>query len=150
MALDDKEVLKEEKQRFEAIFNKPLMHTKNSFSKLKLPLVYRNLIDLEITSDYTMGYVSEAGFRAGTCTPFYFYDLDYEMQTPLKINSFCVLDYVFRNKINASAEIKSLIDAVKKVNGIFNLVVHNYTFSEDDQWKGWKKTYIELLDYSNK
>jgi len=150
LALDDKEVLKEEKNRFETIFNKPLMHTKNSFSKLKLPIVYRNLIDLEITSDYTMGYVSEAGFRAGTCTPFYFYDLDYEMQTPLKINSFCALDYVFRNRTNALAEIKILIDTVKKVNGTFNLVVHNYTFSEDELWKEWRKTYVKLLDYSTK
>jgi len=72
------------------------------------------------------------------------------MQTPLKVNSFCALDYVFRNKTNALAEIKSLIDSVKKVNGTFNLVVHNYTFSEDELWKGWRKTYVELLDYSAK
>jgi len=150
LALDDKGVLKEEKQRFEAIFNKPLLRTKNSFSKLKLPLVYRNLIDLEISSDYTMGYVSEVGFRAGTCTPFYFYDLDYEMQTPLKINSFCVLDYVYKKTTNASQEIKKMIDSVRKVNGTFNLVVHNYTFCEDENWKGWRKTYVDLLDYSTK
>ncbi|MDC3387966.1 polysaccharide deacetylase family protein [Flavobacteriaceae bacterium] len=148
LALDDKEVLKEEKSRFEAIFNISLTHTKNSFSKLKLPLVYRNLIDLEITSDYSMGYVSESGFRAGTCTPFYFYDLDFEMQTPLKINSFCVLDYVY-NKKNANIdEIKQLIDSVKKVNGTFNLVLHNYTFSEDEYWQGWKRIYVDLLEYS--
>jgi len=150
LALDDKEVLKEEKNRFETIFNIPLTHTKNSFSKLKLPLVYRNLIDLEISSDYTMGYVSEAGFRAGTCTPFYFYDLDYEMQTPLKVNSFCVLDYVFKNKITVLNEIKRLMDEVKNVNGTFNIVVHNYTFSEDEYWRGWRKIYVDLLDYSMK
>jgi hypothetical protein len=150
LALDDKEMLKEEKKRFESIFNIPLMHTKNSFSKLKLPLVYRNLIDLEISADYSMGYVSESGFRAGTCTPFYFYDLDYEMQTPLKINPFCALDYVFRAKKNSIDEIKYLIDSVKKVNGTFNLVIHNYTFSEEEQWKGWKSIYVDLLEYSIK
>jgi hypothetical protein len=150
LALDNKEVLKEEKNRFESIFNIPLIHTKNSFSKLKLPLVYRNLIDLEISSDYSMGYVSESGFRAGTCTPFYFYDIDFEMQTPLKINPFCVLDYVY-NKKNANIdEIKQLIDSVKKVNGTFNLVVHNYTFSEDENWQGWKRIYVDLLEYSKK
>jgi hypothetical protein len=148
LALDDKEVLKEEKSRFESIFNISLTHTKNSFSKLKLPLVYRNLIDLEITSDYSMGYVSESGFRAGTCTPFYFYDLDYEMQTPLKINPFCVLDYVYNKKDNNIDEIKKIIDSVKKVNGTFNLVVHNYTFSEDETWQGWKSIYVDVLEYS--
>jgi hypothetical protein len=148
LALDNKEVLKEEKSRFESIFNISLTHTKNSFSKLKLPLVYRNLIDLEITSDYSMGYVSESGFRAGTCTPFYFYDLDYEMQTPLKINPFCVLDYVYNKKDNNIDEIKKIIDSVKKVNGTFNLVVHNYTFSEDETWQGWKSIYVDILEYS--
>jgi hypothetical protein len=148
LALDDVRILKTEKQRFETIFNIPLTHTKNSFSKLKLPLVYRNLIDLEINSDHTMGYVSEAGFRAGTCTPFYFYDLDYEMQTPLKVNPFCVLDFVYRKHKNAVYEISKLIDEVKNVNGTFALVVHNYTFSENNDWQGWRKIYTELLDYA--
>ena len=148
LALDDRQILKIEKQRFESIFNVPLTHTKNSFSKLKLPLVYRNLIDLEITSDHTMGYVSEAGFRAGTCTPFYFYDLDYEMQTPLKINPFCVLDFVYRKHKNAMHEITKLIDEVKNVNGTFAIVVHNYTFSDDEEWQGWRKMYTKLLDYA--
>lgn len=146
LALDDVQILKTEKQRFETICNVPLLHTKNSFSKLKLPLVYRNLIDLEITTDHTMGYVSEAGFRAGTCTPFYFYDLDYEMQTPLKINPFCVLDFVYRKHKNAVHEIEKLMNEVKKVNGTFAIVVHNYTFSESDEWQGWRKLYTSILD----
>ncbi len=150
IALDDLDTLKEEKKRFEAIFNIPLQQTKNSFSKLKLPLVYRNLIDLEVIYDYSMGYASEAGFRAGTCTPFYFYDLDYEMQTPLKINPFCTLDYTFRNITNNFSAIKTLIDNVKLVNGTFSIVVHNYTFSDDQEWEGWKKGYVDLLDYAIK
>lgn len=148
LALDDIQILKTEKQRFEAIFNIPLAHTKNSFSKLKLPLVYRNLIDLEITSDYTMGYVSEAGFRAGTCTPFYFYDLDFEMQTPLKITPFCALDFVYRKHKNAVSEMTKLIDEVKHVNGTFAMVVHNYTFSNSLEWQGWRKTYTQVLNYA--
>ncbi len=148
LALDDINTLKDEKKRFEEIFNIPLNHTKNSFSKLKLPVVYRNLIDLEIDADFSMGYVSESGFRAGTCTPFYFYDLDYEMQTPLKINPFCALDYVFRKKSNSFNALKILIDNVKLVNGTFNMVIHNYTFSDDVEWEGWKKGYVDLLDYA--
>ena len=37
-------------------------------------------IDLDIEEDYTMGYAKYVGFRASTCTPFYFYDLDFEIQ----------------------------------------------------------------------
>ncbi|MGB0895901.1 MAG: polysaccharide deacetylase family protein [Flavobacteriaceae bacterium] len=148
LALDDIQILKTEQQRFERIFNIPLLHTRNSFSKLKLPLVYRNLIDLEISEDHTMGYVSEPGFRAGTCTPFYFYDLDYEMQTPLKLTPFCALDFIYKAQKNAVNEISKLIDEVKKVNGTFAIVVHNYTFSDEEDWLGWRKIYTQVLDYA--
>lgn len=148
LALDDKAILKEEKRRFEQIFNKPLERSRNSFSKLNLPYSYRDLIDLGVQSDYTMGYVSEVGFRAGTCTPFYFYDLDYEMQTPLKVHPFCVLDYVYKNANSETIlmQIEPLVKSVKEVNGIFSMVMHNYTFSELVIWKNWRKSYITLLD----
>lgn len=148
LALDNKEILKEEKRRFEQVFNKPLVSSRNSFSKLKLPHSYRNLIDLGVKSDYTMGYVSEVGFRAGTCTPFYFYDLDYEMQTPLKVHPFCVLDYIYKsaNAEVALMQMAPLVKSVKEVNGTFSIVMHNYTFSELTIWKNWRKLYITLLD----
>ena len=147
-ALENVKVLKEEKLRYEGIFNTSLKNNRNSFSKLKLPIVYRNLINLEVNEDFTMGYVSEPGFRAGTCTPFQFYDLDYEMQTPLKINPFCVLDYIYKdNDFHRSFnEIKEIISDVRKVNGTFSLVTHNYTFSKNAAWLGWRKFYIQILD----
>ena len=152
LALEDKEMLNREKKRFEAILNKPMEMNRNSFSKLMLPFAYRNLIDLEIETDYTMGYVSEAGFRAGTCTPYYFYDLDYETQTPLKVHPFCALDFLYRGMTTeqASEAIMKLVDAVKSVDGHFSMVVHNYTFSEDDEWIGWRKIYTNLLDSINR
>ena len=147
-ALEDVKVLKEEILRYEGVFNTSLKNNRNSFSKLKLPIVYRNLINLEVNEDFTMGYVSEPGFRAGTCTPFQFYDLDYEMQTPLRINPFCVLDYIYKDSDlkRSFSEIKEMIDTVKKVNGTFSLVTHNYTFSKNEQWLGWRKFYIQILD----
>ncbi|MEM1001352.1 MAG: polysaccharide deacetylase family protein, partial [Bacteroidota bacterium] len=84
-ALEDMKILKKEKGRIESITNRDLRAVRNSYSKLNLPMTYRNLNDLEVREDYTMGYVNELGFRAGSCTPFQFYDLDYEIQTPLKV-----------------------------------------------------------------
>ncbi len=148
LALEDARILKKEKQRFENIFNITLKKNRNSFSKLILPSGYRNLINLEIQNDYTMGYVSEIGFRAGTCTPFQFYDLDYETQTPLRIYSFSMLDNIYKNKNlqRAFIEVKTMINEIKKVNGTFSLVTHNYTFSKNKQWIGWRKFYIKILD----
>jgi len=148
-ALEDFDVLKKEKYQMEAIINTNLEASRNSFSKLNLPETYRNLIDLEIKEDYTMGYVSEIGFRAGTCTPFLFYDIDYEIQTPLLVNSYHLMDYsLLKNAslLDKKETLNKVIDEIKKVNGTFTFVFHNYTFSDQGRWKDFKELFAEILD----
>ena len=81
-------LLKKEKERLEDITNMPTKRSRQHYLRFSMPETYQNLIDLEIEEDYSMGYASNVGFRAGTCTPFYFYDLDFEIQTPLKVFPF--------------------------------------------------------------
>ncbi|WP_406684806.1 polysaccharide deacetylase family protein [Seonamhaeicola sp. MEBiC1930] len=151
-AIDDEVILKKEKNRIEDILNTPLQASRQSFSRLNLPESYRNLIDLEIKEDYTMGYVNHIGFRAGSCTPFLFYDLDYEVQTPLKIYSYNLLDYaLLKNKslLDKKQVLNEVIGQVKKVNGEFVSVFHNYTFTDIDKWKGFKELFNIILDSGN-
>jgi hypothetical protein len=148
-ALEDIDILKKEKLRMEAILNTTLMASRQSFSKLNLPESYRNLVELEILEDYTMGYVNHPGFRAGTCTPFFFYDLDYEIQTPLKIHSYHLLDYSLlkiHSLLDKKKALNELIYQIKQVGGEFVPVFHNYTFSEVDRWKGYKDLFNIILE----
>ena len=143
-ALEDLNILKREKRHIEGVINIALSQCRNSFSKLNLPLAYRNLVELEINEDYTMGYVNENGFRAGTCTPFLFYDIDYEIQTPLMVYPFQVMDYVLlrhNSLLDKTEELQRFISEVKRVNGTFIPVFHNYTFSETERWKGFKELF---------
>ncbi|MCR8666636.1 polysaccharide deacetylase family protein [Aestuariibaculum sp. M13] len=147
-ALENADVLKKEKMRMEDILNVPLKASRQSFSKLNLPESYRNLIEYEILEDYTMGYVNYMGFRAGTCTPFLFYDLDYEVQTPLKINSYHVMDYTLLKQhslLDKKKALNEIIKQVKRVNGEFIPVFHNYTFSDVERWKGFKELFNIVL-----
>src|SRR5690606_12829203 len=150
LALDNSSILKKEKLKMEAIVNYPVEASRHSFSKLNLPESYRNLIELEVKHDFTMGYINQLGFRAGTCTPFQFYDLDYEVQTPLQIHPFCCIDYALLNKqsfLDKKEELVRLIKQVKDVNGIFTTVFHNYAFSSDDErWKGFRELFSIILD----
>ena len=148
-AIEDKTILKTEHKRMEGIINTSLMESRNSFSKLNLPDLYRNLVELEVQDDYTMGYVNELGFRAGTCTPFFFYDLDYEVQTPLRINSYHVIDSALLKNtslLDKKESLQYIINQVKRVNGEFVPVFHNYTFSGIGRWKDFKELFNMILD----
>jgi len=148
-SLDDISILKKEKIKMESITNTDLKAVRHSFSKLNLPTSYRNLVELEINLDFTMGYVDTLGFRAGTCTPFQFYDLDYEVQTPLQINPYQCLDFAllkYQSELDKTEHLKKLIDEVKAVNGTFTAVFHNYTFSDLDRWKGYKSLFNIILE----
>jgi hypothetical protein len=148
-SLDDISILKKEKLKMESITNTDLKAVRHSFSKLNLPTSYRNLVELEIHQDFTMGYVDTPGFRAGTCTPFQFYDLDYEVQTPLQINPYHCLDFAllkYRSELDKTEHLQKLIEEVKAVNGTFTPVFHNYTFSDLDRWKGFKSLFNLVLE----
>ena len=147
--LADFEIMKKEKQLMESIVNYQLEASRNSFSKLNLPETYRNLIELEVKQDFTMGYIDLLGFRAGTCTPFQFYDLDYEIQTPLQINTFHLFDSTLLKKaslLDKKEELQRLIAQVKNVNGTFAPVFHNHSFSNEDRWKGFRELFSDVLD----
>lgn len=152
-ALSNIEILKEEKVRMERIINTAIVGSRHSFSKVNLPESYRHLVELEIPEDYTMGYVNYLGFRAGTCTPFLFYDLDFEVQTPLKIVPFQALDFAFlkyHSLLDKQQALKRLIQSIKQVNGTFVPVFHNYTFGNNPRWQHFKNLFNIIIDAKTK
>ena len=151
-AIDDASILKKEKSKMEEIINKPLIASRQSFSRLNLPESYRHLMGLEIKEDYTMGYVNKIGFRAGTCRPFLFYDLDYEIQTPLKIFSYHMMDYALLNRqslLDKKKVLNEIINEIKQVEGEFVPVFHNYTFADKNRWHGFKELFNLILSSTN-
>tara|TARA_R110002049_G_scaffold150633_1_gene313772 strand:- start:184 stop:1479 length:1296 start_codon:yes stop_codon:yes gene_type:complete len=148
-SLDDISILKKEKLKMEAITHSDLKAVRHSFSKLNLPTSYRNLVELEINQDFTMGYIDTLGFRAGTCTPFQFYDLDYEVQTPLQINPYQCLDFgllKYQSELDKTEHLQKIINEVKAVNGTFTAIFHNYAFNDVLRWKGYKSLFNLILE----
>lgn len=149
LALDNLNILKSEKQNIEAVINTDLEIVRASFSKVNLPVTYRNMIELEITSDYTMGYPNTIGFRAGTCTPFLFYDIDYEIQTPLLIYPFQLMDFALLKNtsfLDKKETLERAMEQVKNVNGTFRFIFHNYSFGSKRRWANFKKLFNLILN----
>jgi hypothetical protein len=143
-------LLKKEKERLENITNIPVIRSRQHYLRFNLPETYQQLIDLEIEEDHSMGYASNVGFRASTCTPFYFYDLDFEIQTPLKIFSFALMDTTLNDYLKITpkqslGKIRDLRNEVKAVNGTFITLFHNESLSNHLRWRGWKRLYESMI-----
>lgn len=145
-----KQQLKKEVMRLSKVVHKEITKSRQHFLKLRLPETYRNLIELDITDDYTMGYATQVGFRASICTAFNFYDLDNELETKLKIHPFAFMEGTlkYHAKIapeNAMKVIVPLIEEVKAVGGSFISLWHNETVNDKKIWKGWRSVYEEMI-----
>ena len=144
------EILTKEINRLQKITHRNVTKSRQHFLKLNLPETYQNLIDNDIFSDYTMGYAETSGFRASICSPFYFYDLDIESETKLKIYPFTVMEATYQYYKNSTPEaalneILDLLEKVKKVDGTFISVWHNESLSDEGIWEGWKIVYEKML-----
>jgi len=139
-----------ERKRLEDIQKREVKSSRQHFLQLSLPNTYKRLINIGITNDYTMGYASDLGFRAGIATPYTFYNLDTEEILAIKVYPFAIVDDTLRYnmKLNASEvldNIKDIIQSVKDVNGTLITIWHNDTFSEQGVWKGWKNVYEDMI-----
>lgn len=152
-SLEDSTRLHIEKKRLESISMRPIKDNRGHYIRIKLPETYRNLINTGINEDYTMGYPSLPGFRAGTCFSFPFYDLLREEPTNLTIHPFCLMDATFKNYLRLSTDeaflqMTSIIDEVKKYKGQLHLVWHNDNCSLQENI--WRKLFSSVLDYAVK
>lgn len=142
--------LKTEVARLARISHKEVSKSRQHFLKLHLPDTYKNLIKCGIQEDYSMGYASRIGFRAGICSPFKWYDLDMEDETTLEIIPFCIMDatlhlYMKLSPQKAVEESSKIIHEIKKANGCCVTLWHNETLSDWREWKGWRGVYEEVV-----
>ncbi|SOD19724.1 polysaccharide deacetylase family protein [Pedobacter xixiisoli] len=145
--------LREEKALLDTLLDKNIDISRQHYLKLHLPKTYLQLIKAGINHDYTMGYASQVGFRAGTCTPFFWYDLQLEKQSHLKVHPFAVMDatllkYLKLQPNQATMLINELVESVKMVDGTFHSLWHNESISETGNWKGWKEVYEQMMALS--
>lgn len=151
----DKKKLKKEQERLRNILNREVTKSRQHFLKLSFPETYRNLVELDITDDYTMGYASHYGFRAGICTSFYFYDLDLEIKTRLKVHPFAIMDGTLKDYMQVKPEdamvhVRRIVDEVKAVNGTFISIWHNESLNDKSHWAGWRDVYEKMMVYALK
>jgi hypothetical protein len=111
------------------------------------------LLQNGLLTDFSMGFASTPGFRAGTSNPFYYFDFSKEKASELLFVPFCTMDgaYFVYNTISpetAFESMMSLAQEIKKVGGFFISVFHERTFS-NHLYPGFGTLYKKLHQHLN-
>ena len=146
-------ILLKELERLQQIVHQEIISSRQHYIKLDIPNMFKNLLKTSIKNDYSMGFASMPGFRSGTSNSYFFYDLDLEIETDLKIHPFMVMDVTLKNYLgldsrNATLYIKKIINEVKNVNGTFISIWHNQSLSFEDDWLEWDSVYKNMIKYA--
>jgi hypothetical protein len=130
-----------------SVIHRDVYRSRQHFLRLNLPYMYRHLADLNITEDYSMGYGSCQGFRAGIADPYFFYDLDLDMPTRVKVFPFAFFINKFW-RLDSSEKlllIKRIINEVKKVRGTLVGAWDNDALSQHRIWD-WEGDLRKILE----
>lgn len=131
------------------ITGKQVSLSRQHFLKLNFPTTYRRLMAEGILHDYSMGFPSRPGFRAGIATPFLFFDLLDNEISNLTIHPFQVMDVTLKqyrglNIVEAKHKIEVLMHECARVGGTFVSLWHNESLSDTGQWEDWREVYTYM------
>ncbi len=143
--------IRREKEGLERITGSEVTKSRQHFLKFSFPETFRRLDQLGITDDFSMGYASHPGFRAGIANSFNFFDLSRNEATRLRIHPVPVMDVTFRDYLRldpaeGSFRIQEIIRQIRSVNGEFVSLWHNEGLSETEKWKGWRTVYEQMME----
>ncbi len=146
---DNGDLMATEKQELEKCIAKTVTKSRQHYLRFRLPQTMNLLIQKGITEDYSMAYSGLVGFRASTCFPFYFFDLEQNCQTSLLLYPTAVMDVTLRFNMNltissALTKVEQLMQEVKQVNGCFISIWHNNNLSITDNWHAWREVFEKI------
>ncbi len=148
-------LLKEEIDYLSGVLDRKIDASRQHYLRLFFPGTYQKLIEHGILADFSMGYASQTGFRAGIARSFNYYDLSTEQETRLRIYPFQVMDRTLLSylKLSPEAAVQEFdyyTNIIRSVGGEFICLWHNDSLCDYGEWKGWRKVFentIEMNEY---
>jgi hypothetical protein len=148
-AQQESKSLNYECQQLKKLIIKKIDSIRFNYGLLTASLGYYNLLEQEIQKDYSMGYTDEVGYRASTAVPFYFYDLNNELQTPLKIYP-VVADEVGLRKFSNKKAFKKLMELYENLptsSSYHGVSFSNAILHAGEIKNSWRDQFINYLQY---
>ncbi len=148
-------ILKSEIKRLNIIVNQITAKSRQHFLRIMMPLTYKNLLQTTIQEDFSMGYASVNGFRAGTSNSFYWFDLENNRRSHLKITPFCFMDstaiyYQHLNIDETQQKLDKLVNEIIATEGTITILFHNDNLYREEWLEFYEKTIAKIQNVINK
>ena len=148
---DRHSLIQQEKELLEKITDSGITRSRQHFLRFTLPETYRRLIAAGITDEYSMGYGTVNGFRASIAHPFYWYDLQEETVTKLRVHPFCFMEAnsfyeQHYTPEQALQELQHYQRVCQDCGGTLITIMHNHFLGTDPAFKGWRTMYRNFID----
>jgi len=146
-AYKSKNKIGKEKKMLEEFCNVKLTGYRNHYLRFDRNVTWNALAENDFLYDTTYGDAYTPGFRNGMCYPFQPYDIQDQsfiniIEIPLVYMDESPSKYMLLDDENAWKLFCSLVEKVRKVNGVFTLLWHNTSMNEKR-----KKFYFRAVEY---
>ena len=134
---------------FIAVTHKTAVGSRQHYLAVRIPATWRRLEALGIPFDTSLGFAEKPGFRCGTCRPFRCFDAKKGRslkvhEIPLIAMDSTFIYYLKYSPDQAFSKMTRLFKTVKRHRGVFCLLWHNNSLSEQD-YPGWGEMYRRFL-----
>ena len=149
--LDFDQLLKE-KNILKDIIDTENFGVRNHYLRIKVPESLRLFEKANLTHDSSLGYSQRYGYRAGTCYPYYLFDVLENRKLTIKEYPLMIMDAAIIEYYPELDKPQKVLDAIKKhvdiisfYKGTFVFLIHNNSL-EQFQYP-WRLIYEKILEY---
>lgn len=147
---DNSSLLIKEKLQLESMCARKITSSRQHYIRFNLPEGYQRLTEAGIKDDYSMGYGTINGFRASVASSFFWYNLEKEKQSDLRIHPFCFMDANSfyeqqQNTQQTQEELTRYIEVCKEAAGTMISIWHNNILGTAKGFEGWRTLYEQFI-----
>lgn len=142
--------IQKQKLRLENALHIQIDRSRQHFLKQQYPHTGMQLQEAGILHDYTMGFASDTGFRAGTAHSFRLFNLHTNTTETLIIHPFCLMDVSLKNYMQyqpeeAEDEVKRIKNVLAEIEAPFCFIFHNESLGNSGEWKNWRTVFEQCI-----
>ena len=148
---EDGQLLSCEADRFSALTgHQRVLHSRQHFLRIAWPQTLRNLEDLGVGTDYSLGWPDALGFRLGTARSVLWYDLRSDRTSTLRLRPPHAMEATARHYLRLSPKqfvnrCASLAEECRHSNAGLHVIWHNSNLGPLHGWGVWRSAYREIL-----